>query len=202
MKIGNIYCIEDCARVPEGYTYDAYNSHSNVNNDIVSFSLEKTLIMTNVYLRTLNLGTINPIIIITLGRYCYNLTHLSCELLPEDLSLFIKLLEVLKNLKHLKLMLELSSVINDNSIIALGKSISNSLQYLGLNIYDVKGNSKCVTRFLDLVLNNLHCNHLSKLEFYNDQMVWFILQVKDILQNNLQIESLEFKNFSNFNNPF
>jgi hypothetical protein len=184
LKIESIYCIEDCVSTDYRHLYDEREvveimNGNVINKDIVTLSLERTLIMTNINLRTLNLGKINSVIITTLGKYCYKLTHLSCELSFNDFLLFIKLLEVLRGLEHLKLKLKLSSIINDNCIVAFANSLSNSLQKLGLNIYiDEEGNNEFITYFLAILLKNLYCNNLFELDFYNDQM---------IKNNNLQL---------------
>ncbi|CAI2174516.1 17819_t:CDS:2 [Funneliformis geosporum] len=169
LKIKSIYCIEDCV----------------VIDNIVALGLEKTLMMTNINLRTLNLGKINSSIITSLGKYCYNLTHLSCELLLDDFYLFIKLLEVLRELKHLKMKLKLSSFINDNYIVAFANSLSNSLSKLGLDIYYERNNvfglniyndhnernNEFISYFLRVLLENLECNNLMELDFYNNQLI-------------------------------
>ncbi|CAG8578269.1 4657_t:CDS:2 [Funneliformis caledonium] len=145
LKIKSIYCIEDC----------------------------RTLMMTNINLRTLNLGKINPCIITSLGKYCYNLTHLSCELLLDDFYLFIKLLEVLRELKYLRMKLKLSSFINDNYIVAFANSLPNSLSKLGLDIHNDNNerNNEFISYFLRVTLENLGCNHLIELDFYNNQLI-------------------------------
>jgi len=186
LKIKNIYCIEDCVSEEYDFRYDQlqqqqhqlydFNEDSQspkvVNNYIVTFGLERTLIMTNINLRTLNLGKINSTIITTLGKYCYKLTHLSCELLFNDFYLFIKLLEVSRELKYLKLKLKLSSFISDNYIVAFAHSLSNSLVRLGLNIYvDNERMNDFIFYFLRVLLENLECDNLFELDFYNNQMI-------------------------------
>jgi hypothetical protein len=186
LKTRNIYCIEDCASAKnehEDYTYDEQQQQFEitngdvpppkfVNNNIVSLCLERTLMMTNINLQTLNLGKINQTIIEILGKYCYKLTHLSCELPHDNFLLFIKLLETLKALEHLKLKLKLSPIISDNYIVAFAGSLPNSLRKLGLNIYDEEGgNDEFIYYFLRILLENLYCTNLSELEFYNEQMI-------------------------------
>ncbi|RIA81449.1 hypothetical protein C1645_836996 [Glomus cerebriforme] len=99
------------------------------------------------------------------------LTYLLCELPLKDFLLFIKLLEVLKELEHLKLKLKLSSIINDNYIVTFANSLSNSLQKLGLDIYNDDEGNDLISYFLVKLLENLNCNNLFKIDFYNNQMI-------------------------------
>jgi hypothetical protein len=181
LKIRNIFCIENCESVDDEYMNYIYDEQqlqefgtttgndSSISNDIVSLGFEKILLMTNIHLRTLNLGKINTFVITILGKYCYKLTHLSCELQIKDFWLFIKLLEVLRGLEHLKLKLELTSILNDNHIVAFANSLPNSLQKLGLNI--CSDENEFITYFLMKLLENMSYNNLFELYFYNDQMI-------------------------------
>ncbi|CAG8646231.1 3633_t:CDS:2 [Rhizophagus irregularis] len=156
LNIKNIYCVEDCVGVDNEYINFA-------------FGLKKILIMTKTNLRTLNLGRINTSIITTLGKNCHNLTHLSCELPIKDFWLFIRLLEVLGELEHLKLKLKLPPMLNDNYIVAFANSLPSSLKKLGLNLCCVE--EEFITYFLLKLLENMGYNKLCELYFYNDQMI-------------------------------
>ncbi|RIA98238.1 hypothetical protein C1645_812953 [Glomus cerebriforme] len=52
------------------------------------------------------------------------------------------------NLEHLKLKLKLSSIINNNYIVTFANSLSNSLQKLGLDIYDDDEGNDLISYFL------------------------------------------------------
>ncbi|GBC26948.2 hypothetical protein GLOIN_2v1613602 [Rhizophagus irregularis DAOM 181602=DAOM 197198] len=179
LNIKNIYCVEDCVGVDNEYINCIYDEHQqqhqqqkngfSVSDDIVAFGLKKILIMTKTNLRTLNLGRINTSIITTLGKNCHNLTHLSCELPIKDFWLFIRLLEVLGELEHLKLKLKLPPMLNDNYIVAFANSLPSSLKKLGLNLCCVE--EEFITYFLLKLLENMGYNKLCELYFYNDQMI-------------------------------
>ncbi|GES83315.1 hypothetical protein GLOIN_2v1613602 [Rhizophagus clarus] len=140
LKIENLYCVEDNDEQQEEDFEITIGDDLSISNDIVALSLEKILLMTNIHLRTLNL----------------------------DLWSFIKLMETLRGLEHLKLKLELSSI-DDDCIVALANSLPDSLQKLGLNI--CSEDDRFITHFLTKLFENMNCNNLFELCFYNNQMI-------------------------------
>ncbi|CAG8632126.1 502_t:CDS:2 [Funneliformis mosseae] len=93
----------------------------------------------------------------------------------EDCERLIRasLRQVLRELKYLRMKLKLSSFINDNYIVAFANSLPNSLSKLGLDIHNDNNerNNEFISYFLRVTLENLGCNHLIELDFYNNQLI-------------------------------